>query len=146
MPTIIALGVGLDIVGKGWTNASDRPPQPHGPPLRRTLTYVIQLSAVGAIYYFIAYFSLNLALVHPSATVISPQAGFAFAAVLVWGCRVVPAIFAAAFLLYAVSSAPSYVATAIAAGNALGAFVGDFFLSSLQTSDDAETFPTGIDK
>ena len=114
--------------------------------MRRTLTYVIQLSAVGAIYYFIAYFSLNLALVHPSATVISPQAGFAFAAVLVWGGRVVPAIFAAAFLVYAVSSGPSYVATAIAAGNALEAFVGGFLLNRLAGGHDAFATPTGIAK
>jgi signal transduction histidine kinase/CheY-like chemotaxis protein len=122
----------------------DRPPQPHGPPLRRILTYVIQLSAVGAIYYFIARSGLDLASVHPSATVISPPAGFAFAAVLVGGYRVLPAIFVAAFLVYALSPGPSYVAAATAAGNALEAFVGGFLVNRLAAGHDAFATPTGI--
>jgi signal transduction histidine kinase len=114
--------------------------------LLRTLTYVIQLSAVGAIYYFIARFGLDLASVHPSATMISPPAGFAFAAVLVGGCRVVPAIFAAAFLVYALSHGPSYVAAATAAGNALEAFAGGFLVNRLAAGHDAFATPTGIAK
>jgi signal transduction histidine kinase len=114
--------------------------------LRRTLTYVIQLSAVGAIYYFIARFGLDLASVHPSVTVISPPAGFAFAAVLVGGYRVVPAVFAAAFLVYVLSHGPSYVAAAAGAGNALEAFVGGFLVNRLAAGHDAFATPTGIAK
>src|SRR6266700_7721335 len=97
----------------------DRPPHSTDPPvLRRILTYVVQVSAVGVVYYLIARLSLDLASVHPSATTISPPAGFAFAAVLVGGYRVLPAIFAAAFFVYALPSGPSYAAAATAAGNA----------------------------
>jgi signal transduction histidine kinase/CheY-like chemotaxis protein len=114
--------------------------------LRRTLTYVIQLSAVGAIYYFIARFGLDLALIHPSATVISPPAGFAFAAVLVGGYRVVPAIFAAAFLLYALSPGASYIAAVTAAGNALEAFMGGLLVNHLAAGHNAFATPAGIAK
>ncbi|HSV26241.1 MAG TPA: MASE1 domain-containing protein [Xanthobacteraceae bacterium] len=113
---------------------------------RILLTYVIQLSAVGAIYYFIARFGLDLASVHPSATMISPAAGFAFAAVLVAGYRVVPAIFAAAFVVYALSRGPSYVAAATAASNALEAFVGGFLVNRLAAGHGAFSTPTGIAK
>ena len=84
--------------------------------MRRILRYVIQLLAVGAIYYFIARLGLDLASAHPNATIISPPAGFALAAVLVGGYRFVPAIFAAAYLAYALSPTPTYVAAASAAG------------------------------
>ena len=71
-------------------NLTDRPA------LFRALTYVIQLSAIGAVYFCIARFYLDLVSVYPSATAIWPPAGFALAAVLLGGYRVIPAIFAAA--------------------------------------------------
>src|SRR5882724_567537 len=103
-------------------NLTDRPA------LFRALTYVIQLSAVGAIYFFTARFGLDLASVYPSATAIWPPAGFALAAVLLGGYRVVPAIFAAAYLMNDASSVPTHVAVATATGNALEAFAGGFLV------------------
>ena len=114
------------------------------PVLRRILTYVVQVSAVGVVYYLIARLSLDLASVHPSATTISAPAGFAFAAVLIGGYRVVPAIFAAAFFVYALASGPSYVAAAIAVGNALEAFAGCFLLNRFAAGRDAFAAPAGI--
>ena len=114
------------------------------PVLRRILTYVVQVSAVGVVYYLIARLSLDLASVHPSATAISAPAGFAFAAVLIGGYRVVPAIFAAAFFVYALASGPSYVAAAIAVGNALEAFAGCFLLNRFAAGRDAFAAPAGI--
>jgi len=123
----------------------DRPPHSHGPPaLRRISTYVVQVSAVGVVYYLIARLSLDLASVYPSATAISPPAGFAFAAVLVGGYRVLPAIFAAAFFVYALASGPSYVAAAIAAGNALEAFAGCFLVNRFAAGRDAFAAPASI--
>lgn len=114
--------------------------------MRRNLTYVVQLLAIGVIYYFIARFGLDLASVHPSATAISPPAGFAFAAVILGGYRVVPAIFAAAFFLYALPSGPSYVAAATAAGNALEAFAGGFLVNRLAAGRGAFAASTGVAK
>ena len=114
--------------------------------MRRILTYVVQLSAVGVIYYFIARFGLDLASAHPNATMISPPAGFALATVLIGGYRVVPAIFVAAYFVYALSPGPSYVAAATAAGNALEAFVGGFLVNRLAAGHYALETPTGIAK
>jgi signal transduction histidine kinase/FixJ family two-component response regulator len=114
--------------------------------LLRTLTYVIQLSAVSAIYFLTARFSLDLASVYPSATAIWPPAGFALAAVLLGGYRVVPAIFAAAFLVNALSSSPNYAAAAIAAGNAFEAFAGGFLVNRWAEGRNAFAAPTRIAK
>ena len=66
--------------------------------MARALKYIIQFSAVGTIYFFLVRFSLELASVYPAATAIWPPAGFALAAVLLGGYRLVPAIFAAAYV------------------------------------------------
>jgi len=112
--------------------------------LRRILRYVIQLLAVGAIYYFVARLGLDLTSTYPNATIISPPAGFALAAVLVGGYRLLPAIFAAAYLAYDLSPSPTYVAAASAAGNALEAFVGGLLVNRLAAGRRAFATPTGI--
>src|SRR5262249_29312423 len=112
--------------------------------LLRTLTYVIQLSGVGAIYFFTARFALDLASVYPSASAIWPPAGFALAAVLLAGYRIVPAIFAATFLVRALSSDPGYGAAAIAAGSAFEAFAGGFLINRWAAGRNAFATPTRI--
>jgi signal transduction histidine kinase/CheY-like chemotaxis protein len=112
--------------------------------LLRTLTYVIQLSGVGAIYFFTARFALDLASVYPSASAIWPPAGFALAAVLLAGYRIVPAIFAATFLVSALSSDPGYGAAAIAAGSAFEAFAGGFLINRWAAGRNAFVTPTRI--
>jgi signal transduction histidine kinase/ActR/RegA family two-component response regulator len=114
--------------------------------LRRNLTYVGRALAVGIAYYVIARLSLDLASVHPGATAISPPAGFAFAAVLVGGYRFVPVIFAAAFFVHALSSGPSYVAAATAAGDALEAFAGCLMVNRLAAGRNAFADPTSVAK
>src|SRR5262249_7842259 len=72
--------------------------QPHGSPaVVRALKYVVQLAAVGAGYFLLARLGLKLAVLYPGAAFISLPAGFALAAVLLGGYRLVPAIFAAAY-------------------------------------------------
>jgi signal transduction histidine kinase/CheY-like chemotaxis protein len=95
----------------------------------RALKYVIQLAAVGAIYFFLARCCLELASTYPTATAIWPPAGFALAAVLLAGYRVVPAIFAAAYFMNDASSVPTHVAVATAAGNAFEAFAGGLLVN-----------------
>src|SRR6266550_6588346 len=119
-------------------NLTDRPA------LFRALTYVIQLSAVGAIYFFTARFGLDLASVYPSATAIWPPAGFALAAVLLGGYRVVPAIFAAAYFMNDASSVPTHVAVATAAGNALEAFAGGLLVNWWAGGRNAFATPGGV--
>ena len=112
----------------------------------RALKFVIQLSAVGTMYFFLVHFSLELDSVYPGATAIWPPAGFALVAVLLGGYRVVLAIFAAAYVATAVSFGPSYAAAATAAGNAFEAFAGGLLVNWWAGGRNAFAAPTGIAK
>ncbi len=63
---------------------------------REVRNFAVLLLGVGATYFVLAKLGLELASVNPSATPIWPPTGFALAAVLLWGYRVWPAIWAAA--------------------------------------------------
>ena len=60
---------------------------------------VVRLILVGFAYFTLAYLGLRLASINPSATPIWAPTGLAIAAVLLWGHRIAPAIFIAAFLI-----------------------------------------------
>jgi signal transduction histidine kinase/CheY-like chemotaxis protein len=92
------------------------------------IRYMIQLLAVGGIYFVVARAVLALAVGYPNATAIWPPAGFALASVVLWGYRVVPAIFVAAFLVDALPSGWNYASAETAAGNAFEAFAGGFLV------------------
>jgi signal transduction histidine kinase/CheY-like chemotaxis protein len=113
--------------------------------LARVLKYAIQLAAVGTIYFFLVQFALQLASVYPSATVIWPPTGFALVAVLLGGYRLVPAIFAAAYVANTGSSDPSYAAAA-AVGNVFEALAGGFLVNWWAGGRNAFRAPTGIAK
>jgi len=91
--------------------------------LLRALTYVVQLVAVGVGYYLLDLAAAKVVVAHPAAVALWPPTGLAFAAVMLGGYRLLPAIFVAGFLTHAVPFGPSYAAAAIAAGNTLEAFV-----------------------
>jgi signal transduction histidine kinase len=98
-----------------------------GAGLLRALTYVVQLVAVGVVYFALDVAAVKVVVAHPNAMALWPPTGVAFAAVMLGGYRMLPAIFVAAFLTHAVPFGPSYAAAVIAAGNTLEAFA----LSSL---------------
>jgi signal transduction histidine kinase/ActR/RegA family two-component response regulator len=114
--------------------------------LARALKYVIQLSAVGAAYFFLARSCLELVSVYPGAAIIWPPAGFALAAVLLGGYRVVPAIFAAAYAANAASWDPDYATAAVAAGHAFAAFAGGVLVKWWAGGGNVFAVPTGIAK
>jgi signal transduction histidine kinase/ActR/RegA family two-component response regulator len=114
--------------------------------LARALKYLVLLSAVGAVYFLLARFGRELVSVYPGATVISPPAGFALAAVLLGGYRVVPAIFAAVYAANAASLELDYASAAIAAGPALEAFVGGVLVNWCAGGLNAFAAPTGVAK
>src|SRR5262245_61281175 len=95
---------------------------------RRDLGYP-GLVAIGVIYFALAKGGLALASINPSATPIWPPTGFALAAVLLWGYRAWPAIFAAAVIANATTAGSIATAIAIATGNSLEAVVGAFFIN-----------------
>jgi integral membrane sensor domain MASE1 len=114
--------------------------------LARVLKYLIQLAAVGAIYFFLVRFTLEFASVHAGTTAIWPPAGFALAAVLLGGYRLVPAILVAAYVASADSSGPDYAAAATAAGNAFEVFAGAFLLDRWAGGCNAFAVPVGVAK
>jgi len=110
------------------------------------LKYIFQLSAITAVYFTIAKFGLVWASIHPSATPIWPPTGFALAAVLLFGYRVWPAIFIAAFMANATTAGSFYTSIAIAAGNTLESVAGSWLIN--RWSDGRATFdtPAGVAK
>jgi signal transduction histidine kinase len=114
--------------------------------LARALRYIIQFSAVGTIYFFLVRFSLELASAYPAATAMWPPAGFALAAVLLGGYRLVPAIFAAAYVAKVTSFDLSYAAAVTAAGSAFEALAGAVLVNWWAGGRDAFLVPTGVFK
>src|SRR5437868_2866831 len=94
------------------------------------LAYILQSFAFGVLYFFLVRLGLDLVSAYPSATPVWSPAGFALAAVIVGGYRLVPAIFAAAFLAGAPSVDVTYAA-ASAAGAATEACAGALLINSL---------------
>jgi len=83
------------------------------------LRYAAQLAVTGALYWVFAKFGLALASINASATPIWPPSGLALAAVLLFGYRIAPAIFIAAFLVNLATAGTVYTSLAIGAGNTL---------------------------
>jgi signal transduction histidine kinase len=114
--------------------------------LFRTLKYIIQLVAVGVMYFFVVRFSLELVAVYPGANAIWPPTGFALAAVLLGGYWVAPAVLVGAYAANAVFSGPSYAAAAAALGNGLIAIGGGFLLNWLAGGRNAFAAPAASAK
>jgi integral membrane sensor domain MASE1 len=115
-------------------------------PSRKHSTYVFQLAGVAAIYFAAAKLGLVLASVHPNATPIWPATGFALAAFLLFGYRIWPALFVAAFLANITTAGSILTSAAIAAGNTLESVVGSLLIN--RWSNGVKTFdtPLGVGK
>lgn len=78
---------------------------------------------IALVYFGGAKLGLQLATVHPSATFVWPPTGIAFAAVLLFGYRVAPAIFAGAFLANLTTFGTVATSAGIATGNSAEALI-----------------------
>ena len=109
--------------------------------LHRIALSIIEALGVGIVYLIAAKAGLALASVHPNATPIWPPTGIALAAVMLWGYRVCPAVFLAAFVVNATTAGSIFTSFAIAMGNTLEATVGVHLVrrwsGGLQTFDTA---------
>jgi signal transduction histidine kinase/ActR/RegA family two-component response regulator len=116
--------------------------------LARVLKYLIQLLAVGAAYYFLARFCRELVSIYPGAAAIWLPAGFALAAVVLAGYRVVPAILVAAYAANTsvLSLEPDYATAAIAAGQALAALAGGVLVNWWAGGRNVFAAPAGVGK
>jgi len=77
----------------------------------------VTLAAVAIVYFLLAKAGLEFASINPSASPIWPSTGFAIAAVLLLGYRVVPAVFAGAVLANATTAGTIATSVAIGLGN-----------------------------
>jgi signal transduction histidine kinase/CheY-like chemotaxis protein len=108
--------------------------------LRKIARGAIELLGVGVVYFISAKAGLALASVHPNATPIWPPTGIALAAIMLWGYRVCPAIFLAAFLVNATTAGSVFTSFAIAIGNTLESTVGGYLIR--RWSGGLRTFDT----
>jgi len=108
--------------------------------LRKIARGAIQLLGVGIAYFISAKAGLALASVHPNATPIWPPTGIALAAIMLWGYRVCPAIFLAAFLVNVTTAGSVFTSFAIATGNTLESTVGGCLIR--RWSGGLDTFDT----
>ena len=117
------------------------PPQTHplGP-------HVAELFLVGIAYFTFAGLGLQLASINPSVTSIWPPTGLAIAAILLWGGRVAPAIFIAAFLINQITAGSIFTSLAIAGGNTLEAAVAGYLIRRWAEGDQVFETPNGVTK
>lgn len=83
------------------------------------LVVILEAVLVGVLYYAAARLSLHAALVGTSVTPVWPPSGIALVGLLVFGRRVAPGIYLAAFLVNITLSPPAWTAPVIALGNTL---------------------------
>src|SRR5690606_38084326 len=103
----------------------DAAPAPSGPPERRHRRLARRLGlllGIVAAYVLLAKAGLAFASITPGVSPISPASGLALAAVILWGRRVWPAIFAGAWLA-TLATAGAAPALAIAGGTTLEALL-----------------------
>lgn len=96
---------------------------------RSALSYIFGLLLLFISYYLTATVGLQLDAVSGFASLVWPPTGIALAFLLIFGRRLWPAIFFAAFLVNYHTGAPFVAAIGIALGNTLEAVVGAYFLN-----------------
>ena len=85
--------------------------------------------AVCIAYIIAGKLSLRLASVHPSVTPVWPPTGLAFVALLTFGLRFWPAIFAGAFLVNLTTAGSALTSLGIALGNTLEAVLSSYLVT-----------------
>jgi signal transduction histidine kinase/CheY-like chemotaxis protein len=116
------------------------------PPFRQPGRYALELLATGLVYFVFAKIGLVLASIHPSASPIWPPTGLALAAVMLWGFRVWPAIFAGAWLANATTAGSVSTSAAIALGNTLESVVGGYLIRRWSGGIGTFDNPAGVAK
>jgi PAS domain S-box-containing protein len=92
---------------------------------------------VGVVYFLAGKLGLHFALVNASASAIWPPAGIALAALLLFGPRLWPVIFASAFLVNVTTTGSLASSLGIAAGNTLEALIGAALVARFAGGADA---------
>ncbi len=90
-----------------------------------------------AVYFVAGKLALNLAFLNSSASAVWPCTGIALAALLIFGYRLWPAIFAAAFLVHFTTAGTALTSLGIATGNTLEALAGCYLVTRFAAGRDA---------
>jgi diguanylate cyclase (GGDEF)-like protein len=92
------------------------------------------MAGLAVVYYVTATLGLRLAYLHPSASPVWAPSGIALAAFLVWGRRVWPAVFVAAYAVNLSTAGNLVTSGAIAVGNTLEGVVGALLVRRFATA------------
>ena len=92
-------------------------------------------AAVFVVYLLAAQLGFRFAFVAEQITTVWAPSGIGIAALLVWGRRLWPAVWLAAFTANAASTAPLWTAAAVASGNTLEAVAAAWVLARLPRFD-----------
>ena len=87
------------------------------------------IGAIIVVYFLAGKLGLHLAFVHANASPVWPATGIALASLLVFGYRLWPGIFVAAFLVNATTAGNLFTSLGIAAGNTLEAICGAWLIN-----------------
>jgi diguanylate cyclase (GGDEF)-like protein len=97
--------------------------------MSQSLRRLALLLGLGVAYYLAAKLGLHFAFVDRSVTTVWPPTGIALAAFVLFGYRVWPAIFGAAFLANLTTSGAVLASLGIAAGNTLEGLLGAYLVN-----------------
>src|ERR1044072_1765681 len=119
-PSLRATGAGTSAV----TEASSGPSLSAGWQESRLWRLLIEAALLAVVYFVAGKLGLLLGLLHPSASAVWAPTGISLAALLILGYRVLPGIFAGAFLPNAAPAGSLATSLGIATGNTLEAVIG----------------------
>src|SRR3954470_10534256 len=102
---------------------------------RRGVNSVLIAAAVAIAYVAAAEIGFRAAFVAEPVTTVWAPTGIAIASLLIWGPRLWPAVWLAAFAVNAGTDAPRWTAFAVAAGNTLEAVLATGALGRLPHFD-----------
>jgi integral membrane sensor domain MASE1 len=97
---------------------------------------VVRLVIVATVYAVAAKFGLSMAFETVQVTAVWPPTGIALAALLLFGWRLWPGVFAGALVANATSSEAALTAVGIAIGNTAAALIGWYALRRVMAFDD----------
>src|SRR5437868_10099252 len=106
------------------------------PPKPKSLTPILFLALV-LLYFISGKLALKFAFLNASASAVWPCAGLALAALLLFGYRVWPAIFAGAFLVNFTTAVTVLTSLGIASGNTLEALAGCYLVNRFADGKNA---------
>jgi integral membrane sensor domain MASE1/DNA-binding CsgD family transcriptional regulator/PAS domain-containing protein len=112
--------------------------------LSRLIGEAWPLLFVGVAYVILGLAGLELASLNPSVTSVWPPTGLAIAAVLLFGQRVVPVIFAAAFVVNQLTLPSASTSVVIASGNTLEAVLAGLLIGYWAEGVRAFASPTNV--